>query len=69
MGSQLDFMIVPLFGSYRDRETNELIIKQSYSLAIDELKRHGKRREELRICIALSRVVLVRFFEPDLAIH
>lgn len=69
MSSQFDFMIVPLFGGYRDRETNELIIKQSYSLAIDEMKRQGKHREELRICIALSRVVLVRFFDPDLAIH
>ena len=69
MSSQFDFMIVPLFSGYRDRETNELIIKQSYSLAIDEMRRQDKRREELRICIALSRVVLVRFFDPDLAIH
>ena len=67
--SQFDFMIVPLFGGYRDRGTNELIIKQSYSLAIDEMKKQGKRREELRICIALSRVVLARFFDPDLAIY
>lgn len=69
MSSQFDFMIVPLFSGYRDRGTNELIIKQSYSLAIDEMRRQDKRREELRICIALSRVVLVRFFDPDLAIH
>ena len=69
MSSQFDFMIVPLFSGYRDRGTNELIIKQSYSLAIDEMRRQDKRREELRICIALYRVVLVRFFDPDLAIH
>ena len=66
MSSQFDFMIVPLFSGHRDRETNELKLTQSYSRAIDEINAQGKRREELRICMALSRVVLVRFFDPSL---
>lgn len=66
MSSQFDFMIVPLFSGHREDKTNKLIVTQSYSRAIDEIKKQGKRREELRIGMALSRVVLVRFFDPDL---
>lgn len=66
MSSQFDFMIVPAYSGFRNRETQELEITQYYSHAIKKMVEEGKDWVELRIGISISDVVSVRFFYPEL---
>lgn len=66
MSSQFDFMIVPTYSGFRNRETNELEITQYYSHAIKKMIDEDQDWRKLSIGISISDVVSVRFFYPEL---
>lgn len=64
--SQFDLMIVPVISGYRASDSNDLKITQFYDRAISDFVAKGQDWHEFRIGMSLSRVVLVRFFDPRL---
>ena len=66
MSSQFDFMIVPTYSGFRNRETQELEITQHYSRTIKRMLGKDQAWIEFSIVISISDVVSVRFFYPEL---
>lgn len=66
MSSQFDFMIVPTYSGFRNRETQELEITQHYSHTIKRMMEKDQAWSEFSIVISISDVVSVRFFYPEL---